>query len=218
MRRRNESMYAIVEIAGKQFRVAKDMKIKVPLLDTKPGESVDFDRVLLFENDKGEVTMGTPIIGDTNVSARVIEHGRDRKIIVFKKKRRKGYKKKQGHRQGFSLIEITGIGAAKKTKAPSKEERKAEAAPAKTEKPKPAKKPAAAVKAAKKTATKEKPADATAKKTAAKVEKTTSTQKEPAAAKVKTPTAKKTTAAKSKASPAKKTTKAATAKKNKKED
>ncbi len=218
MRRRNESMYAIVEIAGKQFRVAKDMKIKVPLLDTKAGESIDFERVLLFENDKGEVTIGTPILGDTNVSARVIEHGRDRKVIVFKKKRRKGYKKKQGHRQGFSLIEITGIGAAKKTKTPLKEERKVEAVPAKAEKTKAARKPAVAEKAAKPTAAEAKPAAARAKTTAAKAEKTTAAKKEPAAAKTKTATVKKTSAAKSKASPAKKTTKAAAAKKNVKED
>ncbi len=133
-------MYAIVEIAGKQFRVAKDMKIKVPLLDTEPGKSVDFDRVLLFEDDKGEVKLGKPVIGDTSVSARVIEHGRDPKVIVFKKKRRKGYQKKQGHRQNFSLIEITGIGAAKKAKPTPREEQKVATPVAKTPKPKAVKK------------------------------------------------------------------------------
>jgi large subunit ribosomal protein L21 len=171
-------MYAIVEIAGKQFRVVKDMKLKVPLLEVEPGKSVDFDQVLLLEDDKGEVRFGTPVIGDTNVTARVIEHGRDPKVIVFKKKRRKGYKKKRGHRQDFSLIEITGIGAAKKPKAAAKEEPKAEAPAAKQEKPKTAapKKPAAE------------------KKTAAK--KKTTVEKAPAAAKTKPATARKTSAAK----------------------
>lgn len=110
-------MYAIVEIAGKQFRVAKDMKIKVPLLAGDAGAKVDFDRVYLVEDDKGNVTLGKPLVGNTSVSAEIVEHGREKKILVFKKKRRKGHQKKNGHRQGFSLIEITGIGAAKKSAA-----------------------------------------------------------------------------------------------------
>jgi large subunit ribosomal protein L21 len=107
-------MYAIVEIAGKQFRVAKDMQIKVPHLEGDEGTKVDFDRVFMVEDDKGNVTIGKPLVGNTSVSAKIVEHGREKKIIVFKKKRRKGHQKKNGHRQGFSLIEITGIGAAKK--------------------------------------------------------------------------------------------------------
>jgi len=110
-------MYAIVEIGGKQYRVMKDMKLKVPTLQADPGKSVDFDRVLAFEDDKGDISFGTPLLENTNVSAKIIEHGRDKKIIVFKKKRRKGYQKKNGHRQGYSLIEITYIGSAKKAKA-----------------------------------------------------------------------------------------------------
>jgi large subunit ribosomal protein L21 len=189
-------MYAIVEIAGKQFRVAKDMKIKVPLLDVEPGKSVDFDQVMLVEDDKGDVKLGTPVVGETSVTARVIEHGRDPKIIVFKKKRRKGYQKKRGHRQDFSLIEITGIGAAKKTKAAPKEEKKAAAPAVKEEKPKTAAKVDTAKKPVKKPAVK----------------------KEAAAPKAKAPAAKKTTTAKPKTSPAKKTTRTAAPKKDVKED
>jgi large subunit ribosomal protein L21 len=113
-------MYAIVEIAGKQFRVTKDMKMKVPLLQAEPGKSVDFDRILAFEDDTGNIAFGNPLLDNTSVSATVIEHGRDKKIIVFKKKRRKGYQKKNGHRQGYSLIEITDIGKSKKTKPAAK--------------------------------------------------------------------------------------------------
>jgi len=106
-------MHAIVEIAGKQFRVKNNDKIKVPLLSANEGDKVNFDRVLMLENDKGNITFGMPAIDKMSVGATVIEHGRDKKIIVFKKKRRKGYRKKNGHRQGFSLIEINEIGVPK---------------------------------------------------------------------------------------------------------
>jgi large subunit ribosomal protein L21 len=104
-------MYAIVEISGKQFRVHKDMKLRVPLQELEPGKKIGFDRVLLIEDDKGNTTIGNPLVKNTQVAATVIEHGRDKKVIVFKKKRRKGYQKSQGHRQDFSLIEINSIGA-----------------------------------------------------------------------------------------------------------
>jgi large subunit ribosomal protein L21 len=115
-------MYAIVEISGKQFRVENNMKLRVPLQNSKPGEKIGFDRVLLIEDDKGNTTIGNPLIKDTQVAATVVEHGRDKKVIVFKKKRRKGYQKKNGHRQGFSLVEINSIGAPtiKKEKAAAK--------------------------------------------------------------------------------------------------
>jgi len=108
-----EKMHAIVEIAGKQFRVANNTKLKVPLLESKAGEKVNFDKVLVFEEDGGKITFGSPLINNMSVGATVIEHSRDKKIIVFKKKRRKGYQKKNGHRQRYSLIEINDIGAAK---------------------------------------------------------------------------------------------------------
>ena len=170
-------MYAIVEIAGKQFRVAKDMKLKVPVIQGDAGKNVDFDRVFMIEDDKGDITLGKPLVKDTSVSAKIIEHDREKKIIVFKKKRRKGYQKKNGHRQGFSMIEITGIGAAKKakeTKAVVETPKKAKAETAKSAartETKPAKKaPAKKTITTKAATTKKKPAakSATAKKAPAK--------------------------------------------------
>ncbi len=101
-------MYAIVEIAGKQFRVEKDKVLKVPYLHAEIGEVIEFDRVLLLDDGK-EVKIGRPVIEDVKVAAKVVEHGRDKKIIVFKKKRRKGYRVKKGHRQHFSKIQIENI-------------------------------------------------------------------------------------------------------------
>jgi len=103
-------MYAIVEISGKQFRVKKDMKLRVPLQETEPGEKIGFDRVLFLEDEKGNTIIGSPLVKNTQVSATVVKHDRDKKVIVFKKKRRKGYQKKNGHRQDYSLIEINSIG------------------------------------------------------------------------------------------------------------
>lgn len=104
-------MYAIVEISGKQFRVQKDMRLRVPQQESEPGKKIGFDRVLMVEDDKGNTTIGNPLVKNTQVAATLVEHGRDKKVIVFKKKRRKGYQKKQGHRQGYSVIEINTIGA-----------------------------------------------------------------------------------------------------------
>ena len=106
-------MHAVVEIAGKQFRVANNDKIKVPLLATKEGDKVNFDKIHMFEDDKGKITFGSPLVSNMAVGATVLKHDRDGKIIVFKKKRRKGYQKKNGHRQGYSLIEINNIAATK---------------------------------------------------------------------------------------------------------
>jgi len=103
-------MYAIVQIAGKQFRVEKDMKVKVPLLHSEVGENVSFDQVLLLGTD-GEVKVGQPVVEGAKVDAKVVEHGRDKKVIVFKKKRRKGYQVKNGHRQQFTKIHIEKISA-----------------------------------------------------------------------------------------------------------
>ena len=101
-------MYAIVEIAGQQFKVQKDQKIFVHRLDAEAGAKVEFDRVLLVENG-GKVTLGAPAIAGAKVSAQVENHLKGDKVIVFKKKRRKGYKKKNGHRQYFTKIQISGI-------------------------------------------------------------------------------------------------------------
>ena len=101
-------MYAIVDIAGKQFKVANDQEIYAPLLTDAPGATVDFDKVMLLDNE-GKVQVGAPTIKGAKVSAEVIEHVKGDKVIVFKKKRRKGYKKKNGHRQQFTKIKINSI-------------------------------------------------------------------------------------------------------------
>jgi len=115
-------MYAIVNISGKQFKVEEGHTLKVPDQSTDVGKKIKFDKILLTD-DNGKVNIGNPIIKNISVSATVLENGRDRKIIIFKKKRRKGYKKKNGHRQSFSLIKIDSISkssSTKKTKPPAK--------------------------------------------------------------------------------------------------
>lgn len=101
-------MYAIVEIAGQQFKVQKDQRVFVHRLDAEEGSSVSFDRVLLTD-DKGKVKVGAPAIKGAEVSAKVEKHLKGDKVIVFKKKRRKGYAKKNGHRQYLTELTITGI-------------------------------------------------------------------------------------------------------------
>ncbi|MFB6320434.1 50S ribosomal protein L21 [Saccharicrinis sp. FJH54] len=103
-------MYAIVEIAGQQFKVEQGKKIFVHRLEQEQGADLEFDRVLLVDND-GKVKVGTPVVKDAKVVAKVLDHVKGDKVIVFKKKRRKGYKVRNGHRQYFSQIEITGIEA-----------------------------------------------------------------------------------------------------------
>ena len=101
-------MYAIVDIAGKQYKAEKDKFLYAPLMDQKEGAKVDFDKVLLVDND-GKVKVGAPTVKGAKVSAKVLEHVKGDKVIVFKKKRRKGYKVKNGHRQQFSKILIEDI-------------------------------------------------------------------------------------------------------------
>ena len=101
-------MYAIVEIAGQQFKVQKDQKIFVHRLAAETGSKVEFDRVLLVDND-GKVNIGAPAIAGAKVTAEVNDHVKGDKVIVFRKKRRKGYQKKNGHRQSFTAITIKDI-------------------------------------------------------------------------------------------------------------
>jgi len=101
-------MYAIVEIAGQQIKVEKDRFVYVNRLDAETGADVTFDRVLLVDNG-GDVSVGIPTISGASVAATVVEHVKGEKIIVFKKKRRKGYRKKNGHRQQYTKIMISGI-------------------------------------------------------------------------------------------------------------
>ena len=101
-------MYAIVDIAGQQFKVEAGKKLYVNRLKDEPGASVSFDKVLLTDND-GAVKVGTPYVDGACVKATVIEHLKGNKVIVFKKKRRKGYDKKNGHRQCLTQIQIDSI-------------------------------------------------------------------------------------------------------------
>ncbi|WP_299115546.1 50S ribosomal protein L21 [uncultured Winogradskyella sp.] len=119
-------MYAIVEIAGHQFKVEKDQKVFVNRLSTEEGKKVSFDNVLLIGNGN-DVTLGAPAIDGAQVSAKVLKHLKGDKVIVFKKKRRKGYRVKNGHRQALTEIVIEGITASgAKKAAPKKETKKAE--------------------------------------------------------------------------------------------
>ncbi len=109
-------MYAIVDIVGQQFKVAKDQKVYVHRLDAKAGAKVSFDQVLLLDDGK-KVTVGAPAIANVSVEAKVVKHLKDDKVIVFKKKRRKGYRVKNGHRQSLTEIVIESIGTSAKKKA-----------------------------------------------------------------------------------------------------
>ena len=122
-------MYAIVEIAGQQFKVAKDQKVYVHRLQDEEGSKVTFDNVLLLE-DGSNITIGAPAIDGAAVEAKVIKHLKGDKVIVFKKKRRKGYKKKNGHRQYLTELVIEGIIASGAKKSEKKAEPKKEAKPA----------------------------------------------------------------------------------------
>ncbi|MFH1188809.1 MAG: 50S ribosomal protein L21 [bacterium] len=101
-------MFAVVEIGGKQYCVAPQDKIKVEKLDVKEGETVSFDHVLLV-NDKSDVAIGKPYVDGAKVTARIVGHGRDAKKIVFKYHNKTRFRKKKGHRQHFTELEITEI-------------------------------------------------------------------------------------------------------------
>jgi len=103
-------MYAIVEIGGQQFKVEKDAKVFVNLMEADIDSTVDFDRVLLIDND-GKVKVGQPVVDGAKVSAKVLAHVKGDKVTVFKKKRRKGYQVSNGHRQQFTQIQIENITA-----------------------------------------------------------------------------------------------------------
>ena len=109
-------MYAIVEIAGQQFKVEKDQKVFVHRLQTEEGKKVAFDNVLLLA-DGDKVTVGAPAIDGAQVGAKVLKHLKGDKVIVFKKKRRKGYRVKNGHRQALTEIQIDNILASGAKKA-----------------------------------------------------------------------------------------------------
>ena len=185
-------MYAIVEIAGLQYKVEKDQRLYVNRLNVAKGKKVKFDRVLLTE-EKGDIKVGAPVIDGAVVEATVNGEVKGDKILVFKKKRRKGYQKMNGHRQMFTSITINKISAkAPAKKAAAKATEDLEAAPKKAaskktaaKKTTTAKKPSAKKPATKKAATAKKPSakkPATKKATTAKkpAAKKTTTAKKPA--------------------------------------
>ena len=164
-------MYAIVDIAGQQFKVEKDQKLYVHRLEVEEGKKVSFQKVLLIDSGS-KVSVGDPVVKGATVDAKVISHMKGDKVLVFKKKRRKGYQKLNGHRQYMTQIQIEAIsekGATAKKEAPAAKKEEA---------------PAAKTAAAKKPAAKAAPKAAAAKKPAAKTTaaKTTATKK-PAAKK-----------------------------------
>jgi large subunit ribosomal protein L21 len=103
-------MYAIVEIAGQQFKVVKDQQLFVHRLDAEEGNQVTFDKVLLTETD-GKVNVGAPAVEGASITAKVVKHLKGDKVIVFKKKRRKGYRVRNGHRQYLTQIQVEAINA-----------------------------------------------------------------------------------------------------------
>jgi len=120
-------MYAIVEIAGQQFKVERGNKVYVHRLEANEGSKVEFDKVLLVDND-GKISVGNPTVDGAKVAATVIEHLKGDKVIVFKKLRRKGYQKWNNHRQSFTQILIQGVlGKGETLKDEIKVEKKAKA-------------------------------------------------------------------------------------------
>ena len=104
-------MYAVVATGGKQYPVEPDQVLRVEKLAGNKGDSVSFDQVLLY-HDGDQLRIGQPTLSDIRVNGRILEQGKYRKIIVFRSKRRKGYHKKNGHRQQFTAVKIDGIAAA----------------------------------------------------------------------------------------------------------
>lgn len=104
-------MFAVIRTGGKQYKVTKSSKIKVEKLDAKEGENLDISDVLLV-NDGKDTKIGEPVLEGAKVVAKVVEHVRDPKIVIFKKKRRQNYRRKHGHRQEHTVLEITDIKAA----------------------------------------------------------------------------------------------------------
>ena len=128
-------MNAIVKISGKQFKVAKDTKLFVNRIDAKEGSKVSFDDVLLIDNGS-KVIVGNPVVKDASVEAKVLKHLKDDKVIVFKKKRRKGYRVKNGHRQSLTEIIIEKVTEKTAKAKPAKKSEESKAPKAKKAAPK----------------------------------------------------------------------------------
>jgi large subunit ribosomal protein L21 len=120
-------MYAIVEIAGQQFKVEQNDEIFVHRLEGEPGKKIEFDQVLLLDND-GKISIGKPLLEGTSITGQIVDHVRGDKVVVFKKKRRKGYEKESGHRQDFTRVMIENINHAGSSKHRKAKEKAAEPA------------------------------------------------------------------------------------------
>lgn len=114
-------MRAIIETGGKQFAVAPNQTIRVPSLAGDPGDKITFDRVL-YAAGSDAVHVGSPLVDGASVTAEIVKHGRGKKIVVFKYKRRKRYSRKKGHRQDFTELKVTGVNVDEKRKAEKREE------------------------------------------------------------------------------------------------
>jgi len=147
-------MYALVEIAGKQFKVEENSQLKIPYNNNKVGDKISFDKVLYFD-DGTKKSIGNPYVSGLSIDAKVIEHGKSPKIIVFKLKRRKGYQKKSGHKQLYTVVEVGKLIAKKTTvkKAETEKTTAKKVAPKKTTAKKAAPKKTTAKKAAPKKTT-----------------------------------------------------------------
>jgi large subunit ribosomal protein L21 len=174
-------MYAIVDIAGQQFKVEKDQKLFVHRLDVEEGKKVSFDKVLLIDTGS-KISVGDPVIKGASVDAKVVSHLRGDKVLVFKKKRRKGYQKLNGHRQYLTQIQIEGI-SEKGASAKKETAQATETAPKAAAEKKPAAKAAPKATAEKKPAAKAAPKATAEKKPAAKAAPKTDAAKKPAAKK-----------------------------------
>ena len=114
-------MYALIEFAGKQFKVEEGSSIKVPYVDEKVGSKVTFDKIIYLDDGKNK-TVGTPIVAGAKIDGKIVSHGRERKMVVFKFKRRKGYQKKNTHRQEYSILKVGKMGKASKAKKVAKKD------------------------------------------------------------------------------------------------
>ena len=107
-------MYALIEFAGKQFKIEEGDSIKVPYVDGKVGSKVTIDKILYMDDGKNK-TVGTPLVSGVKIDGEITSHGRERKVVVFKFKRRKGYQKKNTHRQKYTILKMSKLGTTKKT-------------------------------------------------------------------------------------------------------
>ena len=160
-------MYALIEFAGNQFKVEEGSSIRVPHVDGKVGSKVSIDNILYLDDGKNK-TIGTPRVTSVKIDSEIISHGKDRKVVVFKFKRRKGYQKKNTHRQDYSILKVGKLGKVNKTVA--KESVKPAESKTTAKKEAGSKKKAAKKPAVKKAASKKKPA--TKKATPAKPKET----------------------------------------------